>query len=640
MLVVGATGFVGRHLLSYLAARHVRAVALTLSPGSAAPPPGPGPVVHRRGDREDPRVLDALRRLGPYDAVVDLICYRPQHAATTLRHLGGAARRYVLLSTLAVYRTALHRHAGEDDLVVHRDGSSSYGSLKAGCERLLDRAAQRGEIELVIVRSAPLFGPLDPVSREGFLLDRLIRGAPIYVPGDPASPIEILFVRDLARALVTAALGPPTVCGTHHLAQRERLTLGEHVRRIAALSDRSPDLRPLPPQAWTAMGLNPYAFPFAPLQPDPNRAVRLDCRRAHRALHLRTTPHRRAVAETVEWLTGTPAEERPIWPGSASTQSCLTGTHPRLYRQAEAYLEGDGERDAWPPPLQPPQILELFTGSPHADPTLRAEGPSGEADRAGAGRRRVVVPEPWLRWIPERPRQGPEPSATPARQLPAVVEALLVPHQTTPQTALLHCRANAARATGYRFENTPPTVRFLPFRHFTDELTPAPNQFLVLGEERSEDRHALHGWLEQLGQRGVTTIRPHVHATIFLSGAALAAAPEAPAAAWVALFPLARLASAALEPPETTLRVLRPRAGPLPPESALFLLHAPTPRDRWLLADAARRRLWELSADLGSLLAAERTAGTAAWEEAIHRLVTCGILDADGTTSAAEGVEP
>ena len=107
LLILGGTRFVGRHLVE--AARRDGHEVTLFNRGTSAPGLFPG-VETLVGDRDGDHA--ALTR-GTWDAVVDVTAYRPESVRAAAARLRGRAGRYVLVSTVSVYRN-FERGGAED----------------------------------------------------------------------------------------------------------------------------------------------------------------------------------------------------------------------------------------------------------------------------------------------------------------------------------------------------------------------------------------------------------------------------------------------------------------------------------------------------------------------------------------------
>jgi 2'-hydroxyisoflavone reductase len=85
-----------------------------------------------------------------------------------------------------------------------RDDSESadYGSLKAGCERVVQEAV--GDRAL-IVRPGVIVGPHDPTNRFTHWVTRIAAGGEVLAPEPRDQPVQVIDARDLAAWLVRLA---------------------------------------------------------------------------------------------------------------------------------------------------------------------------------------------------------------------------------------------------------------------------------------------------------------------------------------------------------------------------------------------------------------------------------------------------
>jgi nucleoside-diphosphate-sugar epimerase len=159
--------------------------------------------------------------------------FREINVDATLRLAEAAARarvrRMVFVSSAK---------AGDDD------ASDPYSRSKAEAERLLGEASRNLGFECVIVRPPLVYGPR---VRANFL--RLMRLVDFGVPlplASVANRRSLLFVGNLADALVTCTGHPRAVGHTFSVSDGEDVSTPELVRRIARALDRPARLFPFP----------------------------------------------------------------------------------------------------------------------------------------------------------------------------------------------------------------------------------------------------------------------------------------------------------------------------------------------------------------------------------------------------------
>ncbi|NUR58382.1 MAG: NAD-dependent epimerase/dehydratase family protein [Catenulispora sp.] len=225
LLIIGGSRFLGRAVADRaLAAGHRVTV---FNRGRSAPDVEGAEAV--RGDRESQADLERLAAHGPWDAIIDTSGYVPRTVGMAARALADSAPAYVFMSTCSVF-TEWPSHAVDDDSPVYEcspdagpeDGD--YGTLKAGCERAVDRDFPGRVLHL---RLGLLLGPHEDVGRLPALLLRIAdagaaRDERVLAPGDPAYRVRPIDVRDVAlftlSALEREAQGSYLVAGTQSCA--------------------------------------------------------------------------------------------------------------------------------------------------------------------------------------------------------------------------------------------------------------------------------------------------------------------------------------------------------------------------------------------------------------------------------------
>jgi nucleoside-diphosphate-sugar epimerase len=259
LLVTGANGFVGRHLVATLAARGLalrRALRTAVADGSQSGDVvvgefGPGTdwsaalagvdgVVHLAGlAHVDPRrVPDALAT------------YRRVNVDATLALAEAAQRagvaRFVFVSSVKVNgESSGARPFAVDDAPAPSD---PYGTSKLEAETAL--RARTGAMSLSIVRPPLVYGP---GVRANFLklIDLVAKGVPLPLASvtNRRSLVSVDNLCDLLARLATDVAAP---AGTYFASDGEDLSTPELIRRIARALQVSPRLVPFPPRLLTA----------------------------------------------------------------------------------------------------------------------------------------------------------------------------------------------------------------------------------------------------------------------------------------------------------------------------------------------------------------------------------------------------
>lgn len=316
-LVTGSSGFVGRGLLPWLAARGRGGIAT----GRVLPTDLPAGWSGAR--RDD--VLGEVADVGPVTTLVHLEVKQhvPRPTAKdeadflrvnvegTHAWLDWAARRgvetFVFLSTIKAVTSSDAPHAESSAL----DPNTPYGRSKAAAERAVEawshgNPARRG----VILRPAPVYGPGNEANLAAFVR-QVVAGRPCLL-GTGATRKSIVSRTNLAAAIDFTANAARHGCEVFNVSDRETPTLRELATLVATLAGAPPP-RSFPlPLAMLAAPLGDLLSVLtgrdAPLTTSRLRALRetsvfpCDTLVARGFVHPQTT--REGLAEMLSWLHG------------------------------------------------------------------------------------------------------------------------------------------------------------------------------------------------------------------------------------------------------------------------------------------------------------------------------------------------
>lgn len=260
VVVSGASGFVGRAVSSGVIELGGQVIGLVRRPQTTSQ--GVQERILATDDFADvegrwPRDCrcDAVIHLAArvhlmHDAAADpLVAYRETNVAGALRvakaaHAAGV-RRFVFASSIkAVADSDPGRPLRESDQPAPTD---PYGISKLEAERALLAYGQETGLEVVIVRPPLVYGP---GVRANFL--QLMRAIAAGVPlplGAIAARRSLVFVDNLASALIQCATDPRAVGGTFHVADSCDLTVTDLARTLADQLKAPRRLVPVPP-SW------------------------------------------------------------------------------------------------------------------------------------------------------------------------------------------------------------------------------------------------------------------------------------------------------------------------------------------------------------------------------------------------------
>lgn len=226
VLLTGASGFIGRHLVSHLTGRG-HAVRALVRPASAARGTVDGRCQVVAGALDDPGAWQhALDGVG---AVV--------YAAGSVRGRNPDDFRLANVTGVATLVAALRSLPAPvpvlllSSLAASRPELSDYAASKAAGEAVLREAV---DLPWVMLRPPAVYGPGDTEMRP--LLELVRRGIALR-PGPPGQRLSLLYVTDLARA-VTAALDHFPACAQGCFSLDDGRAGGYTWRDIAAAVGR------------------------------------------------------------------------------------------------------------------------------------------------------------------------------------------------------------------------------------------------------------------------------------------------------------------------------------------------------------------------------------------------------------------
>ena len=238
VLVLGGTGSVGPPLCRALLARGYEVQAFNRGSRLERLPVG---VEHLPGDRRAVSGLDELRRVTAH-TVIDTAGWYPETLPAILEILAPRIKRYLFISSIAVYPGASALPLDEDATTGANRAWGPIGETKIRCESACRRAAALG-LPVTILRPAHLLGGDPATSREAQLAALLASGRPITLPGDGEARLQFTGVADLtAICLEISDDNRQAVSSSYNVCAQDIWTIREWVTFLAGRLGITPRL--------------------------------------------------------------------------------------------------------------------------------------------------------------------------------------------------------------------------------------------------------------------------------------------------------------------------------------------------------------------------------------------------------------
>ena len=259
ILVIGGTYFAGR-VFSLLAQDEGNQVTV-MNRGTYSMK-GTG-IAELRCDRRDTAALEGLQTQAHYDAVVDFCAYEPGDIRAIFEHLPCCFDRYIYVSTPDVTKPSRNVRNEESQVLElqPQDEVGLYTWKKLGLESELVTAAHGAGTGYTIIRPAFIFGPYNYAPRESWYIQNIIQNGAVLHPVDATGKFNMVYVKDLARAILACAGDSRAINQTYVVSAPEVLDYNSFVAALKVVADREFNLIPVQTSDVIRQNL-PLPFPL------------------------------------------------------------------------------------------------------------------------------------------------------------------------------------------------------------------------------------------------------------------------------------------------------------------------------------------------------------------------------------------
>jgi nucleoside-diphosphate-sugar epimerase len=247
ILIIGGTGLISTAITRELQARGEEVIHYNRGQADAQVAI---PTIH--GDRKEFAAFEAqMAEAGPFDCVIDMVCFQPQEAESAVRAFRGRTDHFIFCSTVDVYTKPSPRYPITEDVERRPRPSFPYAYAKAQCERIFEDAHSRGDFPVTSIRPAYTYGEgrgiLHSFLRGMYYLQRIREGRPIIVHGDGTSLWASCHRDDVGRAFANAVGNARTLGKAYHTASPEWLSWNQYHQQVAqAMGAPEPQLVHIP----------------------------------------------------------------------------------------------------------------------------------------------------------------------------------------------------------------------------------------------------------------------------------------------------------------------------------------------------------------------------------------------------------
>ncbi|MFT3786368.1 MAG: NAD-dependent epimerase/dehydratase family protein [Tepidisphaeraceae bacterium] len=235
VLLIGGTGLISVGIVKHLLA--MPNVEIVMFNRGKRGKPQSDRIRTLVGDRNEFEVFEKRFAAERFDVVIDMICFTPAQAMSSVRAFGGRTTQFIFCSTVCSYGVKVPSYAVVDEQFP-QEPISQYGRDKLACERIFLDAHPTGAFATTIIRPSHTYGEgspmIDQLEPDAVAFDRIARGLPVLCAGDGLGLWNSTHRDDCGKLFAHAGLRPVTYGKSYNATTQRVFTWRDFYREAAA----------------------------------------------------------------------------------------------------------------------------------------------------------------------------------------------------------------------------------------------------------------------------------------------------------------------------------------------------------------------------------------------------------------------
>jgi nucleoside-diphosphate-sugar epimerase len=245
ILVIGGTYFLGRAFVKIAEAEH--SLTLLNRGNNMELFNEHKNLKSYKADRHNSNELKTLSGC-KFDVVVDFCAYEPGDIEKIVNALEGQIGQYIFISTCDVYKRGTGSCMSEESELEDRNFGGAAGDYitgKAALEKELSRVCSEYDIFYNSIRPAFIYGAWNYAPRESLYFKMISGAAQVLFPVDADGTFQMVYVDDVAKAILKICGNSKAYNNVYNLCQEERLTyesFGNALRQATGVDFQNVDI--------------------------------------------------------------------------------------------------------------------------------------------------------------------------------------------------------------------------------------------------------------------------------------------------------------------------------------------------------------------------------------------------------------